>query len=145
MVKHECSDAIVYVCHNCMPETLNLPRQWSQEGVHVQVKELPCTGKISIQYVFHAFEGGCRGVCVVACPPGDCRLSQGNYRAEMRINTVRRLLAEAGLEPERAQLIHYSKEDGQEGFEDLIRAVIRGFIVLDEATVIAGEETVMAG
>ena len=58
MVHHECSDAIVYICHNCIPESAHLPRQWTRGGVHVQVRTLPCTGKTSTQYIFHALEGG---------------------------------------------------------------------------------------
>jgi coenzyme F420-reducing hydrogenase delta subunit len=52
------------------------------------------------QYLLHAMEGGARGFCVVACPKGDCHLSQGNYRAEIRVRAVRRLLAEIGLPPD---------------------------------------------
>ena len=50
-----------------------------------------CSGKIDIQYMFHAFEGGARGVCVLMCRRGTCTLAQGNYRALVRVGTVQRL------------------------------------------------------
>ncbi|MEW6668423.1 MAG: hydrogenase iron-sulfur subunit [Thermodesulfobacteriota bacterium] len=101
----------VYVCHRCLPDGGQLPRQWTQDGIRVQVIVLPCTGKTDTQYLFHAIEAGAQGLLVVACPLGECRLGQGNYRAEIRIRTVRRLLAEIGMEPERAGLVHCAEGD----------------------------------
>ena len=74
-------DVIVYVCTNCIPQGGRLPRQWLQGGARVRVHEIPCSGKMDGQYLFHALEGGARGICVVACPKGECHLAQGNYRA----------------------------------------------------------------
>src|SRR5512134_335443 len=104
MPQSQFPDIVVYICCNCIAENARLPRQWKQDDAHVLVREVPCSGKIDGQYLFHAMEGGGRGLCVVACPKGECHLAQGNYRAEIRVGTVRRLLSEIGLEPERAQL-----------------------------------------
>ena len=114
----------VYVCHNAFPPAGRLPRQWEQAGVPVRVKEIPCSGKIDVQYLFHAFESGVSGVCVVMCPEGQCRLAEGNYRSEIRIRTVRRLLAEIGLEPERAELLRGSSEDPPEQLARRVREVV---------------------
>jgi F420-non-reducing hydrogenase iron-sulfur subunit len=104
-------DVLFYVCANCVPEARQMPRQWAQDGVQVKVEQLPCTGKVDMQYVMHALEGGARGVSVVACPKGSCRLAQGNYRADVRIKTTQRLLEEVGIEKERVSLLNYSGED----------------------------------
>ena len=74
------------------------------------------------QYLLHALEGGARGLCIVACPKGECHLGQGNYRAEVRLRTIQRLLGEAGLEPQRAELLHCSPNDSPEQFDDLLAA-----------------------
>lgn len=117
-------DVIVYVCTNCIPEGGRLPRQWEHHGAHVLVREVPCSGKMDGQYLLHTLEGGTRGLCVVACPKGQCQLAEGNYRAEVRIATVRRLLAEIGLEPERAELLHCSADDPFERLEELVRDAV---------------------
>jgi coenzyme F420-reducing hydrogenase delta subunit len=117
----------VYVCHRCIPNGNHLPRQWNQDGVRVQVTVLPCSGKTDAQYLFHAIEAGAQGVLVVTCPKGECHLSQGNYRAEIRIRTVRRLLAEIGLESERAELVHCAQNDNLNG---LIRDAVNRFCAL---------------
>jgi coenzyme F420-reducing hydrogenase delta subunit len=125
MPQNGCPDVIVYVCCNCVPQGRRLPRQWKADGAQVLVREVPCSGKVDAQYLFHAFEGGGRGLCVVACPKGDCHLAQGNYRAEIRIRTVQRLLEEIGLEPERAGLLHFSPEDSADLLEQQVREEVQ--------------------
>lgn len=118
-------DIVVYVCQSCVPEGGSVPRQWNQDGAHVLVREVPCSGKIDAQYLFHALEAGGHGLCIVACARGQCSLGEGNYRAEVRVRTVQRLLAEIGLEPERVELVHRAPDD-QRG-EDVI-GLVRGAV-----------------
>lgn len=118
-----CPDIMVYVCKNCLPDATSLPRQWRQDGSHVVVREAPCSGKMDAQYLMHALES-CRGVCVVACPKGECALAQGNYRAEVRVRTVRRLLAEIGLDAGRAEMLHCSPADPSERLEQRLREAV---------------------
>ncbi len=120
-----CPDVIVYTCCNCVPAGGRLPRQWKQDGAHVVVREMPCSGKVDAQYLLHAFEGGGQGLCVVTCPAGECHLGQGNYRAEVRIHTVKRMLVEIGLEPERAELLHFSCKEPLERLEQLVRDAVQ--------------------
>jgi len=105
------SNIIVYICQNCVPEGGNLPRQWTQDSTTVQVRQIPCSGKIDGQYLMHALEDNARGLLVVTCPKGDCHLVEGNYRALVRIQTAKRLLNEIGIEPERVELKPISKEN----------------------------------
>jgi F420-non-reducing hydrogenase iron-sulfur subunit len=126
-------DIIVYVCHRSIPQGAPLPRQWMQNGLRVVLHEVPCSGKMDGQYLMHALEGGACGVCVVSCPKGECRLGQGNYRAEIRIHTIQRLLGEVGLEPERAQQVHFSSEDSREQFDQIIRAFVERICTLGKS------------
>lgn len=119
-----CPDVIVYVCTNCIPRDGRLPRQWHRQDAHVLVREVPCSGKMDGQYLLHALEGGARGLCVVACPKGECQLAQGNYRAEVRIGTIRRLLTEVGLEPQRAELIHVAPDEPFDRLDRLVRDAV---------------------
>ena len=112
-----------------------LPRQWNHDGAHVVVHEIPCSGKVDAQYLMHALEGGGRGLCVVACPKGDCHLAQGNYRAEVRIGAIQRLLGEIGLEPERAVLIHCSPTDPPERLKQLVEATVSRLCLLGESAI----------
>lgn len=126
-------DIVVYVCTNCIPESGRLPRQWTQDGARILVREVPCSGKMDGQYLLHAVEGGSRGLCVVACPKGECHLAQGNYRAEIRVRTIQRLLSEIGLESERAQLVHCSSEDPAGKLEAMVRDAVGRIAALGES------------
>ena len=120
-------DVIIYLCKNCIPGGRYAPVQWNENGLHVRIKEIPCSGKIDAQYILHALEGGLRGVCVVTCPHGECTLAQGNYRAEVRVRTVQRLLEEIGLDPFRAQLINCAPDETVERLRGLITGAVHRF------------------
>ena len=126
-------DIIVFLCSNCVPSGLRLPRQWTQHAAQVLVREVPCSGKMDGQYLLHGLEGGAWGVCVVACPKGQCHLAQGNYRAEIRLRTLQRLLAEIGMQPERVELVHCWAADPPEQFEGLLRAAVTRIAALGES------------
>ena len=126
-------DVVVYVCTNSIPQGGRLPRQWSQDGARIIVREVPCSGKMDGQYLLHILEGGGRGLCVVACPKGGCHLAQGNYRAEVRVRTIQRLLAEIGLQPQRAQLVHCAAEDSPQQLEQLVRGAVEHICPLGES------------
>ena len=126
-------DIVVYLCANCIPQGSRLPRQWKSGDAQVLVREVPCSGKTDGQYLLHGIEGGERGLCVVACPKGECHLAQGNYRAEIRLRTLQRLLAEIGLEPQRAELVHCSPQDPPERLAESVHAAVERICALGES------------
>jgi F420-non-reducing hydrogenase iron-sulfur subunit len=128
-------DIVVYVCHHSVPAGASLQRQWMQDDARVVVHQVPCSGKMDGQYLLHALEGGARGLCVVGCPKGECHLNQGNYRAEIRVRTIRRLLGEVGLEPERAELLHSSAQDSPEHFEQTLHEAVARLCSLGESPI----------
>jgi F420-non-reducing hydrogenase iron-sulfur subunit len=131
-------DIIVYLCSNCIPSGIRLPRQWTQQAAHVLIREVPCSGKMDGQYLLHGLEGGASGVCVVACPKGECHLAQGNYRAEIRLRTLQRLLGEFGMEPQRVELVHCATTDPPEQLEGLVRGAVGRIAVLGESPLRSG-------
>ena len=127
MVDRVIPEVVVYLCKNCLPQSGRLPAQWTEAGLHVRVREIPCSGKIDAQYLLHALEGGMHGVCVLTCPKGKCTLTQGNYRAEVRIHTVQRLLKEIGLDPQRAQIINCPGDQSLDQIKNMINDSARRF------------------
>ena len=148
MAELVCPEVVVYLCQNCIPEGGRMPRQWTEEGKLVHVRMVPCSGKIDAQYLLSAMEGGVRGLCVVACPQGECRLAQGNYRAQVRVGTIQRLLNEIGVEPNRVRLLNCAKDESFERFEQLVREAVDQILALGKSPtcdrVIESRETVEA-
>jgi len=56
---------------------------------------------------------GADGVFIGGCHLGDCHYVEGNYYAEKKIEMARRLLKEAGVEPERLRLEWVSASEGE--------------------------------
>jgi coenzyme F420-reducing hydrogenase delta subunit len=75
---------------------------------NVKLVRLPCTGKVDVQYVLDAFEGGADAVYVVACSLGNCHHVRGNERGKARIERARAILKAVGLEPERLEMYFLS-------------------------------------
>lgn len=104
-------DIVIYICHNSLSpgvSALTVGRGVAEKtsGLRVALREVPCSGKTDVVYLLRAFEGGARGVAVITCPLGECRLGEGNYRAQVRIRHIGRLLDEIGLDSERLILLH---------------------------------------
>lgn len=109
------TEIVFYLCQNS-PATgialrdLERRARAASGGVDAVLREVPCSGKIDVPYLLKAFEGGARGVAVITCPLGDCRLVEGNYRAQARAQHLGRLLDEIGLGAERFILLHSATE-----------------------------------
>lgn len=131
MSHQQTSDIVIYLCKNCIPQGAKFPAQWTDVGKHVRIKEIPCSGKIDVQYMLHALEGGLQGVCIVTCPVGQCTLVQGNYRSQIRVNTVKRLLSEVGMNPDRASLVRCPANATAQDLDALIHDAARRLACAD--------------
>ncbi|MHA1268483.1 MAG: hydrogenase iron-sulfur subunit [Candidatus Helarchaeota archaeon] len=59
---------------------------------NVRVIRVMCSGRVDPSFIFEALKQGIDGVIVLGCHPGDCHYLTGNYEAEMKMDTVKRLL-----------------------------------------------------
>jgi F420-non-reducing hydrogenase iron-sulfur subunit len=60
-----------------------------------------------------AIESGVDGVYVAGCMEGECHFLKGNFRAKKRVQYVKQLLEEVGLETGRVEMYNLSAGDGQ--------------------------------
>jgi len=81
---------------------------------NIRIIMVPCTGRIDILHLLHAFERGADGVFVSGCLMGDCHYISGNRKAARRVAHAKGLLAEAGLEPERVEIFYNSSAMGRQ-------------------------------
>jgi coenzyme F420-reducing hydrogenase delta subunit len=85
------------------------------------VVPLDCGGSLTTAVVLQAFAGRADGVLVAACGEGDCHYANGNESCSEVVEEARKLMALAGLPPERLRLELSSSVDGGE-FASLVRA-----------------------
>jgi len=79
-----------------------------------------CSGRVDPVIVLDAFIHGADGVLVMGCHPGDCHYIEGNLHAERRVEMLKRLIAQTGLEPERLRLEWVSASEGAR-FAELVK------------------------
>ena len=93
---------IAFCCRNSAYEAGQMARMFGStlpEGLHMIM--VPCAGKVDVDYLLTAFEAGADGVLVLACHKDNCKSQHGNTFAEWRVEDVKRMLSEIGLEKER--------------------------------------------
>lgn len=95
-----------------------------QYPTNIRIIRTPCTGKLEVEYFMRAFEDGADGVLVAGCEEGSCHFIEGNLLARRRVNYTRRLLNEAGLEPERLRMVNIGAADAR-GFVDIVKEMIQ--------------------
>jgi F420-non-reducing hydrogenase iron-sulfur subunit len=104
---------VAYCCNFCAFAAADLAGAMRiQYPPNVRIIRLPCTGKIDAIHLMKAFEDGADGVFVAGCLEGQCHYLEGNLRAKKRVAYVKRLLAEVGIEPERAEMFNLSSAMG---------------------------------
>jgi coenzyme F420-reducing hydrogenase delta subunit len=80
--------------------------------VNVKIIRVPCTGKVDVVHMLRAIQKGADGVYCVGCLEGTCHYNEGNLRCRERVNHVRMLLGEVGLEEDRARMYNLSSGEG---------------------------------
>jgi F420-non-reducing hydrogenase iron-sulfur subunit len=75
---------------------------------NVRIIRTPCTGRLEVEYYMKALENGADGVLVAGCLEGGCHFIEGNLFAKKRVNHIREVLEEIGLEKERLRMVNVS-------------------------------------
>lgn len=82
-----------------------------------------CSGRVDPVFILEALKLGADGVLVAGCHPGDCHYQSGNYKAVRRVELVRKLLEELGLEPERVKFVYVSASEGRR-FAEVVKEFV---------------------
>ena len=100
---------IAFCCHYCAYSAADLAGSARmQYPPNVRIVRTPCTGRLEIDFYMKAFENGIDGVLVAGCEEGSCHFKDGNLLAKRRVNSIRTVLEEAGIEPERLRMVNVS-------------------------------------
>lgn len=79
----------------------------------VRIIRSMCSGRISEEFVLHAFRRGAAMVLVAGCHLGDCHYIDANYQTKKRVERLWRKLEKKGINPERLQLAWISAAEGE--------------------------------
>ncbi len=100
---------LAFCCHYCAYSSADLAGSMRiQYPPNVRIIRTPCTGRLESEYFLKALENGADGVLIAGCLEGGCHFIEGNLCAKRRVNYVRELLKEIGLDKERLRMVNVS-------------------------------------
>ena len=91
---------------------------------NIRIVRVMCSGRIDPAFVLEAFKDGADGVLIAGCHlPSDCHYMSGNFKALRRINLLKRVLKDFGIEPERLRLEWISASEGDK-FASVVKSMV---------------------
>ncbi len=105
---------LAFLCNWCSyagADTAGLARM--QYPANIRAIRVMCSARVDPVFVLKAFASGVDGVLVAGCHFGDCHYLTGNYKAKKRIEKLRSLLNELGIEEKRLRLEWISASEGE--------------------------------
>ncbi len=100
----------VFHCINAAGDGKGLPPIEGDKFTLKSVK-LACSGMTRDVFLLRAFEAGADAVVTLVCPERACRHIEGSVRARKRVERVKKLLDEIGLDGRRLTIHNVSRED----------------------------------
>lgn len=74
-------------------------------------------------HLLRAVEDGADGVYVAGCLEGECHFLTGNLKAKRKVQYVKKVLEEIGIEPERVEMFNLSSGEGPR-FAEIAREMV---------------------
>lgn len=90
---------------------------------NVRFIRVMCSGRIQPQIVLQALREGADGILIGGCHFGDCHYHAGNYKTLRKIQLVKKLLEEMGINPQRVKFEQISASEGEK-----LARVVGGFL-----------------
>lgn len=104
---------IGFVCHWCCLGGVDMAGvSRLQYPPHARLIRVMCSARVASKFVLRAFELGAAGVLVGGCEFPTCHYIVGNYKAEKRMEGVKKTLAKNGYDPNRLWILWCSAADG---------------------------------
>ena len=110
----------VFHCTN----VLNDIRFSESEDYEIKSIPLPCSSMTREVTLLKAFESGADAVLVLVCPVTTCHYLEGNIRANKRVNRVKKLLDDIGLDSRRLNLYNISHGDQSRADQIIIKTLV---------------------
>jgi coenzyme F420-reducing hydrogenase delta subunit len=105
---------VAFCCHYCAYAAADLAGVSRIQYSHaIKIIEVPCSGRVDIIHILHAFENGADGVYVAGCLEGNCHFLTGNLWAKKRVEYTKKILDDIGIGADRLQFYNLSAAMGQ--------------------------------
>ncbi|MDD3677928.1 MAG: hydrogenase iron-sulfur subunit [Dehalococcoidales bacterium] len=87
---------------------------------NIRIIRVMCSGRVDPVFILKALQSGADGVLVLGCHPGDCHYTSGNYKAMRRMEMLKKLAEQMGIEDDRIRLDWVAASEGDR-FAEIIK------------------------
>ena len=84
----------------------------------VRIIRTMCSGRVDPSFILKAFKLGADGVMIGGCHIGDCHYSEGNYKTLRRVELLKIMMKEFGIDSNRLRLEWISASEAEK-FADI--------------------------
>lgn len=112
-------------------------RSGRQFDASVRLVQVPCTGRVDGMHLLMAFEDGADAVFVLGCLEKNCYYDTGSIEGRKRVNYVKQMLAEVGIEKERLEMFNVASTNAW-AFPEIVSKMVE---VAKKLGPISGGET----
>ncbi|MDA0524437.1 CoB-CoM heterodisulfide reductase HdrA2 [Methanococcoides alaskense] len=113
-VKDEFPLIIAFLCNWCSYASADLAgTSRIQYPTNVRIIKVMCAGRVDPDFVLEALQGGADGVIVAGCRLDECHYIIGNYDAKHRMDNLKEVLEEIGLDQRRLRVEWISAAEGE--------------------------------
>jgi F420-non-reducing hydrogenase iron-sulfur subunit len=84
-----------------------------KHAANIRVIRVMCSGRVDPQFILDSFTKGADGVLIGGCHPGDCHYIEGNYKCLRRLQLLKKIINEMGIDNDRMRLEWISASEGE--------------------------------
>ncbi len=84
-----------------------------QSSPNIRIIRTMCSGRVDPSFILEAFKRGADGVLVAGCHFGDCHYLEGNFKTIRRIEFLKMLLKQFGINEKRVRLEWISASEAE--------------------------------
>jgi F420-non-reducing hydrogenase iron-sulfur subunit len=120
---------VAFLCNWCSNEAADNAgtRRLAYPAEVVPIRVM-CSAMVDAQFILHSLQKGADGVLIGGCHYGDCHYQTGNYKTFRRVELIKTLLGQLGIDPGRVRFENISAAEG-----DKFAKVVSSFISEIEA------------
>ncbi|SDU28018.1 hydrogenase iron-sulfur subunit [Desulfobacula phenolica] len=115
---HSTPKLTLFHCLHSFEETVSL-----FDGCEIKTVKMACSSMTKDIHLLKAFEAGADAVLVLVCPEKGCRYAQGSIRAKKRVEYVKAILDDIGMDGRRLNIFNTTSSDS-DSIKDIIRKTV---------------------
>jgi heterodisulfide reductase subunit A len=113
-LKSQCPFIVAFLCNWCSYACADLTGMSRLHyPTNIRVIRTMCSARVSPEFVLEALKGGADGVLVAGCRMDECHYIHGNFDAKKRMDVLKEVVKEIGLDPKRLRTLWISAAEGE--------------------------------